>query len=272
MQMNRFEMKYIVPVFKRDAILKSMNPFCVMDKYTAKNGEGYHVSSLYFDSDGLQFYQEKINGERDRIKLRVRRYAQLEGDTCSLELKSKTDNIVEKVRVFLSYADIKKVVDTSLPFDKFLPAELSVEDRSVLKRVRYFRDRFQLSPKVVVRYRRLALEGAYDRRLRITFDTDLRAQRADLTPLSRLRGSAVLPLALCVMEVKFNETVPKWLVRVLQRHDCDVSRVSKYCSGIERVSRRSTNRFSGRLDYTILRDVGKRQQVSERAMELESAR
>ena len=233
---NRFEIKYIIPVLQLNRILEEIKTFCCLDKYSDKRGIGYKVSSLYYDSESLQFYNEKINGERNRTKLRVRRYEQISGDLCSLELKIKKNNNVEKKRIFLPYAIIKGILENQIVLESHSLAHLAADEQAVAEEVLYFKNRFQLRPKVVVKYTRLAYEGVYDSRLRVTFDTDLCVQNVDLNPFSRLRGSSPLDPKYCIMEVKFNQTAPQWLIRVLQNHNCDALRISKYCRGIERVA------------------------------------
>ncbi len=43
-----------------------------------------------------------------------------------------------------------------------------------------------------------------------------------------------LPPDVCILEVKADERIPIWLTSVLARHQCDLSRVSKYCLGLRR--------------------------------------
>ena len=37
-----------------------------------------------------------------------------------------------------------------------------------------------------------------------------------------------------LLEVKFNEVIPRWLCTCLNRFDLQIQRLSKYCQGIER--------------------------------------
>ena len=37
------------------------------------------------------------------------------------------------------------------------------------------------------------------------------------------------------MEVKVDDRVPEWATSLLARHDCQLTRISKYCAGIARL-------------------------------------
>jgi hypothetical protein len=45
----------------------------------------------------------------------------------------------------------------------------------------------------------------------------------------------ILPENWCIMEVKADERVPQWIASLLARHDCQLSRVSKYCTGVAQI-------------------------------------
>ena len=50
----------------------------------------------------------------------------------------------------------------------------------------------------------------------------------------RMSGRYAVPPTMWLLEVKFNEVIPRWLCTCLNRFDLQVQRLSKYCCGIER--------------------------------------
>lgn len=235
--LNRFEFKYIISLEQRDRILKRISPFCDFDKNVQDHDVGYWVSSLYYDSDQLQCFRTKVEGEKNRAKLRIRVYPP-KVDLCSLELKLKENNNVTKQRVVVDYDLARYWLDSSFVEQQKAIEQYSPTEQETLNKVFTLHRFFKLRPQVVVSYRRIALRSKSDSRLRLTFDQNLRGNRNLLDPTQTLnlssndRGTLLLPPHLCVFEVKFNHFIPTWMIRVLQSENCSINKISKYCEGI----------------------------------------
>jgi len=67
----RLEYKYKIPVSKLDLLRKRISAFVEPDLQYHENSE-YSVKSIYFDTSQLRFYNEKIEGLKDRRKIRIR--------------------------------------------------------------------------------------------------------------------------------------------------------------------------------------------------------
>ena len=76
--------------------------------------------------------------------------------------------------------------------------------------------------------------GAQEERLRLTFDQLVHAyppwRYADIGADA---GMPVIPLSYWVMELKFNEAVPRWIRDVVIAHRLVPRRFSKYAAGID---------------------------------------
>ena len=68
----------------------------------------------------------------------------------------------------------------------------------------------------------------------------IRTRRAHFDLEKPRKMQLAYPAHVSVMEVKANERVPHWLVSLLARHQCTLTRVSKYCKGIEAIGRRQS--------------------------------
>jgi SPX domain protein involved in polyphosphate accumulation len=90
-----------------------------------------------------------------------------------------------------------------------------------------------LRPAAITAYHRRAFEGDLQNAgLRITFDTLVSSRLHALTVNRVASNRLIIPEGWAIMEVKANEAVPDWVTSLLARHDCQLTRVSKYCAGV----------------------------------------
>jgi hypothetical protein len=232
-KLNRFELKYILPIREVEGIKHDLRAYLLPDEYGDQRGR-YSLASLYYDSPDLRCYFEKENGIRFRRKLRIRHYENGELLTDStpvyLEIKQRVDRVTQKRRLSLPYNQALLLCnDRQLPEGTFTPA-----DQAVLEEILVFLVQYNLQPMSIIRYQRQALIGTeYDLGLRVTFDTLLSYQ---VHNLHLHQGSSSLPMLqphLAVMEIKVNERIPTWLTELIAAHNLIGTRVSKYCCSIE---------------------------------------
>jgi hypothetical protein len=221
---NRFELKYVASVESARELADALRTHARPDPHSGERG--YPVYSLYWDSPELEFFWEKLDGEKYRRKLRFRRYET--GDQVYVEIKQRIDRTVQKRRTRIELARALELFGGGGSPDARDAADPVLSEALVLCR------RHKLEPKVAVRYRRQAWFATFEPDLRVTFDTLLEhdAHELDLArPIDR--GRAVLPPDRCVIEIKFNHRVPLWLIALIQRHGLEVVRFSKYCAAAD---------------------------------------
>jgi len=224
---NRFELKYLVPQRQVGELARSLEPYMRPDANWENEG-GYPIHSVYWDSDEWTLFWEKIEGLKDRRKLRIRRYSG--ADYAFIEIKHRDDRTLQKRR-------------TRLPLDAIYrsfrgdPGELdaleAVED-PVVGEALELRLRHRLRPRMAISYRRRAFFGRFDPDLRITFDSRVQydAHRLDIAdPFES--GRYVLDPRIAILEIKFNDRVPDWLVRLVSGHGLQMTRLSKYCTAVD---------------------------------------
>ena len=230
---NRFEIKYAIPASQLAALKPDLGRFVKGDAHGVRRGF-YSVASLYFDTPGLDCYANKVDGLRFRRKLRIRMYPGSDTDAAFVEIKQRVNRTVQKRRLAMSLADAYRLCSGAARF------KLSdADDQEVADEVRYLVTSLQLRPKNVIAYARQAFVGyAVDPGMRLTFDTMIRTRRAGFDLERPRRMQLAYPAQMAVMEVKANERVPHWLVSLLARYQCTLTRVSKYCAGIEALGRR----------------------------------
>lgn len=224
---QRFEFKYLLPIREIDTMYDALlYNHLIRDQFLNSDKDYYYVSSLYFDSPSLICYNEKINGIKYRTKLRLRTYG--EGSdlgTFFLEIKRKADAVVIKER-----AKINQEL-----YRGYLDANYGILDRKMENKIMqefFMRQRaHSMKPLVFVRYKRKPLVSKFDNSLRVTLDYDMEAAGAESFTVHD-RFYAIRP-DMAVMEIKYNNILPDWLQRLIQKYEFSRTSFSKYCFGID---------------------------------------
>jgi hypothetical protein len=229
----RYELKYLITQTQRAAVMAHLANYTVPDQNNGAQNE-YTIASLYFDTPTYQAYWDKLDGQRNRRKVRVRVYGNqvvTAATPAYVEIKARRNKLMSKKRVAMPYA---QAVDLAGYVDRL--AYFSAAEQSVLQEVIYLSTALQLQPSCVVTYQRLALNGVEPYAdLRVTFDTQLRGRTYDLNLLTAGADSGryFIPPHLCIMEIKINRNVPFWLATLLAQQRCVERRISKYCLALE---------------------------------------
>ena len=227
---NRYEIKYLVETVRLPEVRAAIGGFFERDANGDQDGT-YINQSIYFDSPQYRFYREKREGELVRIKPRIRLYRATEDGPAKaifLELKARYDRIVEKRRA---------PIDEGLAERILRPGPLDLTQRevenSVMAEFNYLCDRFALRPCVTVVYHRTALNGAFQQKLRVTFDQMNRCSLATTldTPPDSLIDS--LPVTWFIMELKYNDRISEILLQRLRSLGLQQQTLSKYAIAME---------------------------------------
>ncbi|MDT0270718.1 polyphosphate polymerase domain-containing protein [Streptomyces sp. DSM 44915] len=231
---NRYELKYLVPV---DQVAEIRREVAARMRADGNSGaRGYGVWSLYYDTQGLRFYWEKIEGLRFRRKLRIRRYGPLgpapDDTPVSLEIKQRVNRVTQKRRVLLPYHLARRLCDQRQRITH------PDADQSFVDEVLELVTRLDLRPTAMTGYRREPYVGVdSDLGLRVTFDYRVRGRDRDLDLRADTESRYIISPHLVVMEVKANERAPYWITDLAARHGLQVQRVSKYCQSVEAFGR-----------------------------------
>jgi hypothetical protein len=224
---NRFEQKYLVPARAVSELVPRLEPFLVADP-NAQDERGYLVQSVYWDSPDMVFFWEKVDGQKYRRKLRFRRYADTE--FVFVEIKQRTDQTVQKRRTRISAAEFGALFGSG----RVDPASEHGATDPVLQEALFLCRHYSLEPKLAISYRRRAYFARHEHDLRMTIDGTLQYDPHALDPRSPPASPRwLLPADLCVLELKYNDRVPTWLIREIQAADLLARRFSKYCRGAD---------------------------------------
>ena len=215
---SRHEEKYPISFAQFSGLYSDLSSILIPDKHNY--GTGYLIRSLYFDDFYDSAYFDKVDGNKDRAKLRLRTYSP-DARSVKLELKSKHGDAQRKDTFTISRRDAERMIE---------------KDYSVLEKYEGLPDMLLsngiyiegMRPVVLIEYKRLAfLHPVND--LRITLDSDIRSNETEFD----LFGEAPLLYPAtdyyeALLEVKYNHFLFAWIGEVLAKYGLNREAYGKY--------------------------------------------
>ncbi len=245
---GRYEAKYIIG----EAQALEVRNYCLAhlppDPHTdASARRQYPILSVYLDSQGRDLFRDAVERSHDRFKLRVRKYHSChcpsdQGPTF-LEIKRKTNGLVRKYRALVPARTADGILWNDGAGDATsLPANAGESLLQFLE----LRRQFQAAPTVGVAYMREAYQGVSNERLRITLDRHLHFGILAQPGRGRDQWWPVHTGGV-ILEVKFTDTYPCWVMHMLHRAEVIRRGVCKYviCAKAAGDSPGSLRRYGG---------------------------
>ena len=185
---------------------------------------GYPVRSLYFDTPDDRDFWAKIDGLRNRRKVRLRTYG-ADADFALLELKQKTDDNQHKRGLRVPRADAIALSHGDLTCLRENQDPLAQELYGIMSTWCYM-------PRMIVEYDRAAYV-VRENSTRVTFDKRVRATEANTNLFDpNLAMYPVIDPFNVILEVKFNTFLLSYVRRTLGTAvDRTETSVSKYILG-----------------------------------------
>jgi len=222
----RFETKYQISLASYFALKSALSPYFKPDYFTKiKPQKRYLVRSLYFDTRDYRFYTEKINGDSDRIKFRIRTYGTHpdQKPDIRVEMKVRKGKLMEKHGAFIDYDQLGKFLT--------FRAWGRCEDPVLAEFQRYVH-RWDLVPKALVQYDREGFETREKENIRLTFDHQIKSfSTRELFPeliFWRKHYHSIV-----ILEIKHQNEIPGWINGLIQKYHLKVIPNSKYANAIE---------------------------------------
>ncbi|MDE6762333.1 MAG: polyphosphate polymerase domain-containing protein [Oscillospiraceae bacterium] len=222
MEKYRHEYKHYISI--PDFItLSGKISFVVSPDGHMKNGS-YFVRSLYFDDPQDKALREKLDGNCDREKFRIRFYDMNDG-FIRLEKKSKRSGLCMKRSAPLT----RKMVDRLLVGDYAFLAE---ENDPLLTELYAKMSGGLLRPKLTVDYERKAYVFPAGN-VRVTFDYNIRSDENIAALFDPAPAAFNVPSACSavIMEIKYDEFLPQFIADILQLDGRQTGAFSKYAAG-----------------------------------------
>lgn len=181
--------------------------------------EGYRVASLYFDDLTDSCFHAARDGNYSRRKYRIRIYND-SLDTIKLEVKEKLGSRIFKRSKCISAEEMYRLIQ-----GQCIPAPFSMEDPAFL-----FNLAIQtqvLHPTVIVAYERKAYVYGPGN-ARITFDRNVRTSRQISNFGTKEISYVPLREQDAVLEIKYDEFIPKFILQLLELEFLQQTAYSKY--------------------------------------------
>ena len=205
---ERYEKKYFLTLRQYILLKDKIQSNIRADEYPT-----YTLCNIYYDTDDYRLIRASLEKPVYKEKLRLRSYGvPQKGSDVFAEIKKKFDGVVYKRRIVIP-AD----GDMTLP-----------DNNQIAEEIRYFRQLYDVKPKVFIAYDREAYSGADNPDLRITFDTNLRYRLNDLDLCSGDYGDPIIDWDKILMEIKIPGVCPLWLSRTLSELKIYPESFSKY--------------------------------------------
>jgi len=212
----RHELKFLVSDITLEKLRYRLST--VMDLDEHQQEESYTIRSLYFDDYFDKCLNENLAGTDDRYKYRIRLYRG-NTDYINLEKKYKYRQMTKKVSEQIEKADVVACLENGFyETGGALSTELYAS---------YIKS--GMRPKCIVEYDRCAFVEPVGN-VRITFDMNLRGS-ADIERFLDFNEDftvPVLPAGMQVLEVKYDELLPRHILQLVDTNELLRQSISKY--------------------------------------------
>ena len=224
---SRIELKYRIHYYYQYLQIKNyLAAYMTRDHYTLiYPGQGYLVRSLYFDTYDYQAYHEKMAGDNERTKFRIRSYTPRIKPGCPIrvELKMRQGEHMIKRSSFVGFDEYDHFVSTRhwppTTDPVLIEFERQLQQRSLL-------------PQVLVQYQREGFESKAGSDLRVTFDHQVKSAHVSSLNEDDCFFRTHLP-GTVIMEIKFKTNFPDWLSRLVRLYGLRVMANSKFTQAIQ---------------------------------------
>ncbi|MEA4833276.1 hypothetical protein SDC9_104632 [bioreactor metagenome] len=235
----RREYKYLINRSKYETILPYIQTFARPDDYCTSS-DGYFVANIYYDTPGNNIIRHSVSDPYFKEKLRMRFYSQPKSidDPVFVEMKKKLNGIVSKRRITLPLGEAESFLTGVMPKprDDYLFNQISKE----LMQFILVND---VRPSVRIDYKRIAFFSCDNPDVRITFDYDITSCRDDPSPVRESGGIPLISDDEMLMEIKFSNSVPIGLARLLSEAHIYRNGYSKYGNEYKRFVSGSNERY-----------------------------
>ncbi len=234
MQLQRWELKYIIPENTAQAVRRFVSAYTVLDDYgVGKPDNSDPVHSLYLDSEALTIYWHTINGNKNRFKLRLRFYDNEPDSPVFFEIKRRMNNAILKQRGGVRRKSVDYILAGHLPQPDHLVKQGNPKELVALQRFSQYLKEYKAVPKAHIHYLREAWVSPYDNSLRVTFDRNV---LISAEPTARLETAQINSTCVfgkdVVLEFKFTGRFPDFLRECTRVFGLTTTTAAKYADGI----------------------------------------
>lgn len=218
----RQEKKYMLDEETYREVIRRIEARMDSDEHSRAGGF-YSICNIYYDTADDRLIRKSIDKPVYKEKLRLRAYGTPDSQSeAFIEIKKKYRDIVNKRRIVLPLWQAKAYLDNGAAPD------CGTVNAQILKELDYFTDFYRLIPKAYIAYDRRAYFDREDEGFRVTFDTNIRSRRTDLSLEAGSFGGPLMKSGQWLMEVKISDAMPQWFGKILSELKIYPASFSKY--------------------------------------------
>lgn len=219
---NRYEKKYLITEQQLPRVLDEVEKNMILDKNNI-NRKTYNICNLYYDTADDYLIRESLSKPIYKEKIRLRTYGTpKQEEKAFLEIKKKVNGLVNKRRTQIGLQDAYSFMKKG---ELFFSEGMNLQ---VVKELEYMIQHYDLLPKVMLAYDRIAYFEKDNPDLRISFDTNIRTRRENLKLEYGSYGEPLIKEGVWIMEIKTAKAMPLWLSNLLSKEEIKKVSFSKY--------------------------------------------
>ena len=256
-QRQRREIKYIIHEDTALKVRSYLSSYLDPDENAVgKVDNSYEVQTLYLDSNQLMTYHAAANGERNRFKLRIRYYDEDPESPVFFEIKRRINEGIVKQRARVRREAVKSLLVGASPSRDHLYSWNPQQWTDLLDFWQLV-ERLQAAPRLHNAYMREAYVSGGKGAVRVTIDRDVHCEPEFSGDLSaKFRKPSSIFKGVVILELKFTERMPTWLIEMVRGFNLKSSGAAKYGDGVEmlghhKVARRLTGFEWGNAETTV---------------------
>ncbi len=253
-----------------------------LPSYQFKKGHPFtYITTIYFDTEHLDFYNKARDSYDDNLKIRVKEYyyrapqGLVTYPYCFVEIKQRVQGLVMKRRIRLPKKLLTRFMKGEDVWQELVAEDAGVqfEDiEEIYSELRRYLRTYSVRPSSIIHYRRNVFQKD-ENELRITFDDQLQVfepiegiyNSVDSLHVGNL-GLPIRSLKRFILEIKCLKDYPEWLSEGLA--DVMPRKISKFTTSINILSKNgpsgSQNTEADRLKGVLRPEDDKLSLLSDR--------
>lgn len=224
--LERYELRYLIPLNLVDPISGFLEAYCNMDYYSQSSKDYFYtINSLYLDNPCSDLSRSKQATLDFSVDMQIRSYG-VQPTPCYFEIKYKVRDFVKKKRAKILMKDWPKLLELGEAVE-LGPDNVDPGSAKNLADFIFIKHTYQAAPVLLSQFCRKSYCSYVDEYARVTIDKDLRQRKTTdwcLQPSGR-RASAWVeePEQNAVLKLKFDKNIPLWMIDLIRKFDLSSS-------------------------------------------------
>ncbi|MNK19529.1 VTC domain protein [compost metagenome] len=231
--LERYELKYLIPLDLVAPISRFVEAYCDMDYYSQISPDQFYtINSLYLDTPSLYILRFKESANAFNFNMRIRSYGEFPQAPYFFEVKYKLRDFVRKKRAKVNCENWGELLEFGHP-----PDNLESDSLDNFENFLFMKMTYNVGPVILTQYRRKAYISHVDDYARVTFDRDLRYQEMNewcVKPDEKRLAHYDHPESFeepghnVILELKCEKKIPLWMLDLIRRFDLVGGSFSKF--------------------------------------------